>query len=146
MWGLPMSINSRKVKECFILADVGKSLEAPSLKDHLVKLLDKKREVDIWTDAKVDRVIDDNRNSQRAYRFKTWNWELKTLPLHTLGVCPTMCELPDRYCIEAVPKTSADIRRLLEGNEHLRDYEETNEVRKRLTKLRQMWDMMRVAS
>ena len=129
--------SSRKVKECFILADKGKRLIAPNLKDHLEKLIDKKREIEAWTDTQIGQVIG-NRNPRRTNRFNAWNWELKTVPLRVLGVYPSMCELPSRYCLEAIPKTAVRIRRLLEGSEHLQVDEINDEVKKRLLKLRQM--------
>ena len=71
----------RKVKECFILADIGKDLIAASLKDHISKLMDTKREIETWTDVKVNQIINNKRNPQRASRFNEWNWKLKFLSL-----------------------------------------------------------------
>jgi len=134
------------VKECFILADIGKNLIASNMKDHLAELINKKKEIEGWTNAQVDQMINDKQTQKRMYRFNAWSWKLERLPLHTLGVYPKMNELPDRYCFGTVPKTSVQIKRLLDGSEGLGICEITDELKKRLQKLLQMWNMMRTAS
>jgi hypothetical protein len=134
--------------ESFILANEGKGLVGKcDLKDHIKNLIDKKKEIVEWTYEKIVSKIEESRNRSRLDRFKTWNWELKTLPLNTMGVYPTMCELPKEYCLGTVPESACLIKRLLEGEEYLQpNYDLIDEATRRILKLRKMFNMMHKAN
>jgi hypothetical protein len=134
----------RNVKECFILADAGKELTRPRLKDHPAKLREKKAEIQAWTYDRVEDTIKKKGNLERAPRFDTWNWDFEKLLLTELAVYPTMCELPKQYCFGDVPDTAARVRGLLLGDKKPNDL--SHEANRRIKKLREMLQMISEAS